>query len=142
MFAPSQSGTKVRPEPPCFCEATPVQIFIFQHNVNSKFKRILLVSLTSSRQNCNVNWKFDDKNLLCPLPLAASYVVSNQRAVRERADELFALKVPADGGEPSLGAPVVLLLLLCAQVPEGKKSRLETNQKLGRVGRILWEKTR
>ena len=130
LFAPSQSGTKVRLEPPCFCAATPGQ-------------RRLTIDLHFPTQSEMRHFhKKQLVNLLCPLPLAASYVVGDERAVREGADELLALKVPADWGEPALGAPVVLLLLLGAQVPEGEKARLETNQKLGRVGRIFWGKTR
>ena len=69
-------------------------------------------------------------NLLRPLPLTTSDVVGDQRAIREGADELLALKMPADRGELALGALVVLLLLLGAEVPQGEETRLKPNQKL------------
>ena len=86
LFAPSQSGTKVRLEPPCFCAATPGQ-------------RRLTIDLHFPTQSEMIVETLSQKqlvNLLCPLPLAASYVVGDERTVREGADELLALKVPAD----------------------------------------------
>ena len=76
------------------------------------------------------NFQKNNLNLLRPLPLAPSDVVGDQRAIGERADELLALKMPADRGELALGALVVLLLLLGAEVPQGEETRLKPNQKL------------
>ena len=80
--------------------------------------------------NKRIEIEKNNLNLLRPLPLTPSDVVGDQRAIGERANELLALKMPADRGELALGALVVLLLLLRAEVPQGEETRLKPNQKL------------
>ena len=64
-------------------------------------------------------------------------VPGDEAAVSAAADELLALVMPAEAGE-LLGALVHVLLLLCAQVPEGYQAAAESNQKFGRIRGIFW----
>ena len=64
-------------------------------------------------------------------------VPGDEAAVSGAAHELLALVMPAEAGE-LLGALVHLLLLLCAQVPQGYEAAAESNQKFGRIRGIFW----